>query len=157
MKPKTSALIIAVTAFACLVAGCAQYQKLTGVDPSTINSTAEQQAFTDLYNTAYNGSKATIADLTGPNAQNGADTVQAAWIASAESGGAQLVGQLLVDYGGPAVKALSQKVVTALANFKTPASLAAAKSTVASAIQNAVYQNPATAPVASTQVDVSVP
>lgn len=128
--------------FFLLVVGCfgmptVFFSGCSGVDYSTANATAEKQVLANLYTAVAQGATASLPALSGGNAQNGQDAIQAAWIGAGESAVINSVGDLLVDYSGPALASLGS-YVNSLIN-KLPASLQpAAKNTAAAAIQNTI-------------------
>jgi hypothetical protein len=121
-------------------AGCAQYEKLTGLSGtqvSQIGSTAEQQTLSNLYTGVAGATTASLANLSGPDEQNGQDVIQAAWLGAGETAGINTLGDLIVDYGGPLLKSLGNYIDSEIGNL--PASLQpAAKNTAAAAVQNVI-------------------
>ena len=141
MKIKSSDLLIVFAIIALFaLAGCAQYQKLTGqtaAQVSQTNATAQQQVLTNLYNGVANATAASLPALSGGNAQNGQDVIEAAWIGAGEAAAVTTMGQLIADYGGPLVSGLGNYVNAQIA--KLPSSLQpAAKQTAAAAVQNVI-------------------
>jgi hypothetical protein len=120
--------------------GCAEYEKLTGLSGaqvSQIGSTAQQQTLSNLYNGVAGATTTSLANLSGPEAQNGQDVIQAAWLGAGETAGINTLGDLIVDYGGPLLKSLGNYINSEIGNL--PASLQpAAKNTAAAAVQNVI-------------------
>ena len=142
----TAPLVPLIILFAILAfcAGCSQYEKLTGLSGAQvaqIGSTAEQQTLSNLYTGVAGATTASLANLSGPEAQNGQDVIQGAWLGAGETAGINTLGDLIVDYGGPLLKSLGNYIDSEIGNL--PASLQpAAKNTAAAAVQNVINAAP---------------